>query len=57
MYRAFSLPVMDDISPHVQGSDEMEVDPEKEAYYMEDPKKALRKFFDREGGSSIYCRP
>lgn len=42
---------MDDASSHVQGSDELEIDPEREAYYKEDPKKALRKFFDREGGS------
>ena len=26
-----------------------EIDEEKEAYYKDDPKKALKKFFDREG--------
>jgi len=26
-----------------------EIDPEREAYYRDDPKKALRKYFDREG--------
>ena len=25
------------------------IDPEREAYYRDDPKKALKKFFDREG--------
>ena len=25
------------------------IDPEREAYYRDDPKKALQKFFDREG--------
>ena len=26
-----------------------EIDPEREAYYRDDPKKALRKYFDKEG--------
>ena len=25
------------------------IDPQREAYYRDDPKKALKKFFDREG--------
>ena len=33
-----------------------EVDPEREAYYKDDPKKALRKFFEREGSVTQYCR-
>lgn len=32
-----------------EGVREMEIDPEQEAYYISDPKKALKKFFDREG--------
>ena len=45
----YSFPVMDDIPLHAQESEEIEIDPAREAYYKEDPKKALRKFFDREG--------
>ena len=45
---------MDDVPP--EGGDgsgeELEVDPEREAYYKDDPKKALHKFFEREGTSS-----
>lgn len=46
---------MEEISTHVDdgGGEEMEIDPEKEAYYHDDPKKALKKFFDREGW---WCR-
>ena len=33
----------------MQASEEYEIDEEKEAYYKDDPKKALKKFFDREG--------
>ena len=41
------LAVMDEVP---EGEEEdIEIDPEKEAYYIDDPKKALRKFFDREG--------
>ena len=29
--------------------EEIEIDPEREAYYVDDPKKALKRFFDREG--------
>ncbi len=44
------VPVLDEIAPHGEDSgEEMDVDPEKEAFYKEDPKKALKKFFDREG--------
>ena len=50
VYRVYySFPVMDDIPLHAQESEEIEIDPAREAYYKEDPKKALRKFFDREG--------
>ena len=48
VYYSF-FPVMDDIPLHAQESEEIEIDPAREAYYKEDPKKALRKFFDREG--------
>ena len=40
---------MDDVPPEDVASEEYEIDDEKEAYYKEDPKKALKKFFDREG--------
>ena len=33
----------------MEGGEDFEIDEEKEAYYKEDPKKALKKFFDREG--------
>ena len=29
--------------------EEVTFDPEREAYYKDDPKKALKKYFDREG--------
>ena len=29
--------------------EEYQIDEEREAYYKDDPKKALKKFFDREG--------
>ena len=45
--------VMDDVPPEDgrgEGSDEeIILDPEREAYYKDDPKKALNKFFEREG--------
>ncbi len=37
--------VLDDV-PEVE---EQDIDPAREAYYSEDPKSALNKFFDREG--------
>lgn len=40
--------VMDDVPESVEEED-YELDPEREAYYIDDPKKALKKFFDREG--------
>ena len=39
--------VTDDVDE--RDSDDMQIDPEKEAYYINDPKKALKTFFDREG--------
>ena len=45
--------VMDDIVDESRPSEEMEIDPDKEAYYINDPKKALKTFFDREG--TIAC--
>lgn len=48
VYYSF-FPVVDDIPLHAQESEEIEIDPVREAYYKEDPKKALKKFFDREG--------
>lgn len=42
--------VTDDITSNVDDDGEdYEIDEEREAYYKEDPKKALKKFFDREG--------
>lgn len=40
--------VMDDVTEEKEG-EEVELDPQREAYYINDPKKALRKFFEREG--------
>ena len=40
---------MDDVSLHSQTVEEFHIDPEREAYYKDDPKKALKAFFDREG--------
>ena len=41
---------MEDVPSSVddEGKD-YDIDEEKEAYYKEDPKKVLKKFFDREG--------
>ena len=39
---------MDDVIEEREGED-VELDPKREAYYISDPKKALRKFFEREG--------
>ncbi len=43
----FLPPVLEDGTEGTE--EEHELDPEREAYYSEDPKKALFKFFDREG--------
>ena len=43
------VPVMEDMSQPSQGSEELQIDPDREAYYKDDPKKALKKFFDKEG--------
>lgn len=41
---------MDEISWQEQEQEEeLTLDPKREAYYIDDPKKALKKFFDREG--------
>lgn len=40
---------MDDMVEGTEVIGEMDIDPEREAYYISDPKKALKKFFDREG--------
>ena len=44
-------PVMDEVHRREQEEEgeELNLDPEREAYYKDDPKKALKKFFDREG--------
>lgn len=34
-------------------NEEVMADEGKEAYYRDDPKKALRKYFEREGESSV----
>ena len=41
--------VMDEIERKEEEEEEVTVDPEREAYYKDDPKKALKKYFDREG--------
>ncbi len=43
--------VMDDVGTDKQ----MPVSPESKAYYLNDPKKALKSFFDREGNKNISC--
>ena len=45
----FLWPVMDDVPVDSGSGEEYEIDEEKEAYYKDDPKKALKRFFDREG--------
>ena len=40
---------MDEIERREEEEEEFTVDPEREAYYKDDPKKALKKYFDREG--------
>lgn len=41
--------VMDEIQHRENEDEEFTLDPEREAYYKDDPKKALKKYFDREG--------
>lgn len=42
--------LMDDmITGEEDRLEEIEIDPEREAYYVDDPKKTLKRFFDREG--------
>ena len=45
----FYLPVMDEVQRRENEDEELTLDPEREAYYKDDPKKALKKYFDREG--------
>ena len=40
---------MDDVPLEDAAGEDYEIDEEKEAYYKDDPKKVLKKFFDREG--------
>ena len=40
---------MDEIDRRENEEEEVTFDPEREAYYKDDPKKALKKYFDREG--------
>jgi hypothetical protein len=49
------MPVMEDMSQPSQESEELQIDPDREAYYKDDPKKALKKFFDKEG-IGVHCR-
>ena len=47
-----SSPVLDEMHCKEQEDEEGEelnLDPDRESYYKADPKKALKKFFDREG--------
>ena len=37
----------------VEEGEELNLDPDRESYYKADPKKALKKFFDREGEMHI----
>ena len=34
--------------------EELTLDPDREAYYKDDPKKALKKYFDREGSEPVF---
>ena len=43
------LSVMDEVHRRENEDEEVTLDPEREAYYKDDPKKALKKYFDREG--------
>ena len=43
------LPVMDEVQRRENEDEELTLDPEREVYYKDDPKKALKKYFDREG--------
>ena len=43
------LAVMDEVQRREDEEEELTFDPDREAYYKDDPKKALKKFFDREG--------
>ena len=46
----YLLSVTDDLHSMLEDEgEEYEIDAEKEAVYKDDPKKALKKFFDREG--------
>ena len=49
MYYCWSIVVDDEIDMASVGKTDDAIDPEREAYYRDDPKKALQKFFDREG--------
>lgn len=41
---------MEEVSEgRLKEGEEVELDPRQEAYYISDPKKALRKYFEREG--------
>ena len=44
---------MDDQPSSTETLEEIDIEPEREAYYIDDPKKALKKFFDREGHSLL----
>lgn len=45
--------VMDDL-PQEANEEEYEIDPERETFYADDPKKALKNFFHREGLELVY---
>lgn len=47
---------MDEIQHRENDEEELTIDPEREAYYKDDPKKALKKFFDREGTVRVHIQ-
>lgn len=49
MYLYVYLVTEDDFVSDRMRNEERELDTDREAYYIDDPKKALKKFFDREG--------
>lgn len=55
VYHLLLMTVMDEVQRRENEEEELTLDPEREAYYKDDPKKALKKFFDREGIGLMIC--